>query len=144
MLKLINKTDVALRFLSITDVKIGSHHGIGQLARIFQGEHKGQQVALKMLSPSPILRPDSFNKSSCEKDFYRQVLAWRSLVHKTIHPLIGIFEEEQLQFLVSPFMSNGTLTEWRKDKPPSIIPEVHRMVRFCRLSKYTNRMISIP
>ena len=49
MFKLMNKTDATLKFLSITDVKIGSHHGMGELARVYQGEYKGQQVALKML-----------------------------------------------------------------------------------------------
>ena len=97
MCKLINKTDVTLKSLSITNVKIGLHHGIGQLARIFQGEYKGEQIALKMSSQSPILRPDSFNKFSCQKDPCRQ----------------------------------------------SLVPDVQRMVRFGRLSEYTNRIISM-
>ncbi len=49
MFKLINKTDVTLKFLSITDVEIHSHHGMGEFARVYRGEYRGQQVALKML-----------------------------------------------------------------------------------------------
>ena len=143
MFKLINKLDVSLKCLSVPDVKIGSHHGIGEFARIYMGEYKGQQVALKLLAPSPILIPESFRKSARRRDFRRQALAWRSLVHKFVLPLIGIFGEEPQKFLVSPFKSNGTIIRWRKNKPSSIIPDVHRMVRFWRSEEYTNRFISI-
>ncbi|KAF8347159.1 kinase-like domain-containing protein [Amanita rubescens] len=118
MFKLINKTDVTLKFLSITDVEIHSHHGMGEFARVYKGEYRGQQVALKMLD----------QEISRKKDFCRQALAWRLLVHKSILPLVGIFGEAPQQFLVSPFMSNGTLTQWRKNKPSSVIPDVHRMM----------------
>ena len=144
MFKLVNKADITLKFLSITNVTIGSHHHIGHLARIYQGEYKGQQVALKMLSPFPVLRLNSLSKVAYKKEFGRQALAWRSLAHKFVLPLLGIFGEEPQRFLVSPFKSNGTLIEWRKNKPPPVLPDVHRMVRLRRSSEYTNRTISIP
>lgn len=144
MFKLLNKTDITLKFLSVPDVQVGSHHSIGEFARIYLGEYKGQQVALKLLAASPTLIPESFRKSARKRAFRRQALAWRSLVHKFVLPLIGIFGEEPQKFLVSPFKSNGTLIQWRRNKLSSIIPDVHRMVRFWRSSEYTNRIISIP
>ena len=72
---------------------------------------------------------DSFDKHSISQDFCKEALAWRSLSHRFILPLLGIFEDK-LRYLVSPLMTNGTLAQWRKNKPPSIILEVHRLVRF--------------
>ncbi|KAF8736319.1 hypothetical protein AX14_000496 [Amanita brunnescens Koide BX004] len=118
MFKLINRTDVALKSLSITNVKIDSHHGMGELARVYRGKYQGQQVALKLLD----------KEGAGKNDFCRQALAWRSLVHKFILPLVGIFREKSQQFLVSPFMANGTLTEWRKNQPSLAVPDIHRMM----------------
>ena len=72
-----------------------------------------------------------FDQASLSKDFCREALAWRSLSHKFILPLLGIFEEGSQLFLVSPFMANGTLTEWRKkqDSGQIKIDEIHRLVR---------------
>ena len=64
------------------------------------------------------------------KDFCREALAWRSLSHKFILPLLGIFEKRSQLFLVSPFMDNGTLTDWRKKQGLNKISEIHRVVRF--------------
>ena len=52
MFKLITKTDVTLKFLFITDVKIDSFRdtlGFGGYGRVIKGDHKGHHVALKML-----------------------------------------------------------------------------------------------
>ena len=40
-------------------------------------------------------------------------------------------------------MTNGTLTQWRKNQPSLVIPDIHRMVRFWRSSEYINVKISI-
>ena len=41
---------------------------------------------------------------------------WRSLNHHFVLPFLGIYETELASqfFLVSPYMKNGTLAQWRK------------------------------
>ena len=78
---------------------------------------------------------NSFYKYNSREDLYRHALAWRSLVHKFILPLVGIFGDKSEQFLVSPFMTNGTLTEWRKNHPSLVVSDIHRMVRLQRSSE---------
>ena len=64
---------------------------------------------------------------------------WRSLNHERVLPFLGIFEDEAASriFLVSPYMKNGTLCQWRKKTGPST-SEIQRLVRFsldCSYSK---------
>ncbi|KAF8324830.1 kinase-like domain-containing protein, partial [Amanita rubescens] len=49
-------------------------------------------------------------------DFCREALMWRSLNHERVLPFLGIFEDEAASrmFLVSPYMKNGNLSQWRK------------------------------
>ncbi|KAF8326237.1 kinase-like domain-containing protein, partial [Amanita rubescens] len=59
----------------------------------------------------------------------REALSWRSLVHRSILPLLGIFEDRSQLYLVSPFMTNGTLSEWRKKQTPRML-EVAKGVHY--------------
>ena len=49
---------------------------------------------------------------------------WGSLKHKFVLPFLGIYEIESgivsRFFLVSRYMENGTLAQWRKKANPSI------------------------
>ena len=47
---------------------------------------------------------------------------WRSLSHKFVLPFLGIYEDKSVKqfFLVSPYMKNGTLAQWRKEVNPSV------------------------
>ncbi len=49
---------------------------------------------------------------------------WRSLKHKFVLPFFGIYELQSSTasqlFLVSPYMRNGTLAQWRKTANPSV------------------------
>ena len=45
---------------------------------------------------------------------------WRSLNHDHVLPFLGIYEDDSASYLVSPYMKNGTLTQWRKKENPSI------------------------
>ncbi|KAF8351797.1 kinase-like domain-containing protein, partial [Amanita rubescens] len=59
--------------------------------------------------------------------FCQEALTWRSLSHRFILPLLGIYEDESQLCLVSPFMANGTLTQWRKERTPDAV-EVRRLM----------------
>ena len=53
---------------------------------------------------------------------------WGSLQHIFVLPFIGIYEEEDgMAFLVSPYMENGTLAQWRKNTNPSIAQITERV-----------------
>ncbi len=71
---------------------------------------------------------DSLGKGSVIE--VQRVIAWRSLMHRRILPLLGIFEMKPQLFLVSPYMTNGTLTQWREKNQEPGVDEIHRMVRF--------------
>ena len=70
-----------------------------------------------------------FAKDSIEKDLIREAIPWGSLSHHFILPLLGIYAENSRLFLVSPFMMNGTLRQWRKRHNSVRMDEIHRLVR---------------
>ena len=103
--------------------------GSGGFGHVFKGELQGAPVALKVLHKmnhnivSSLCR--SFNivyRSWFDnlKDFRREALMWRSLSHNLVLPFLGIYENESASFLVSPYMKNGTLVQWRKKANPSM------------------------
>ena len=69
-----------------------------------------------------------FAQDSIEKDLIREAIPWGSLSHRFILPLLGIYAENSRLFLVSPFMANGTLRQWRKGHNSARIDEIHRLV----------------
>jgi hypothetical protein len=59
---------------------------------------------------------------------------WRTLKHKFLLPFLGIyeFESETISrfFLVSPYMKNGTLAQWRKKLEGNpLVAEIAERVR---------------
>ena len=70
-----------------------------------------------------------FGKGSLRKDFLWEAIAWRSLSHRFILPCLGIYEEKSQLFLVSPFMENGTLTQWRREQERGVT-EINNMVGY--------------
>jgi len=126
MFKLISDKDVLPKSLFIDGVRtkgdFTSHPiGMGGFGNVYKGEYGKQQVALKVLYKGQ-------KKDSVYKDFCREALAWRSLSHRFIIPLLGIFEEKSLLFLVSPFMTNGTLTKWRENSLTRVPADIHRLM----------------
>jgi serine/threonine protein kinase len=55
-----------------------------------------------------------------DNDLCREALMWRSLNHEHVLPFLGIYEDDTASYLVSPYMKNGTLAQWRKKANPSI------------------------
>ncbi|KAF8331184.1 kinase-like domain-containing protein [Amanita rubescens] len=94
--------------------------GSGGFGSVFKGEYGGRLVALKLLNKV-------CHQSSLRKDFLREAVAWRSLSHRFILPLFGIYEEKSWTFLVSPFMMNGTLSGWRKKQTLTVV-EILRLM----------------
>ncbi len=142
MFRLISKTDVVPKSLCITDVTIEADRGVvgsGGFGHVLRGKYQEQQVALKVMDkghhnvrdlPFPVRSTDFPGKRSLRKQLCREALMWRSLTHWFILLLLGIFEENSHLFLVSPFMTNGTLAEWRRKNQPPNMAEIHRLVRF--------------
>lgn len=143
MYDLISKRNVMPGSLFLTDVKANTDIiAIGGFGRVFKGEHKGQPVALKVLTRGhknvglllflSFAVLICFDKGSLRKDSGREALAWRSLTkHRFILPLMGVFEDKLQLFLVLPFMANGTLSEWRKRNQAPPLGDIHNLVRFC-------------
>lgn len=142
----LSKKDVLPRSLFINDVKKEqSEIGVGGFGTVYKGEYEGQKVALKMLYKARNKEgstyeevgayhlyssdADPFTKDSLRKDFCREALTWWSLLHDFILPLSGIYEMNAKLYLVSPYMANGALEEWRKKHRPGVI-DIRRMVRF--------------
>ncbi|KAF8328318.1 kinase-like domain-containing protein [Amanita rubescens] len=124
MAKLISEANVIPQSLYITNVSFDADHsriGIGGHGRVLKGKYEGQVVALKMLV--------NFNEhKDLFQDLCKEALVWRSLRHDFILPLLGIFKERRVQFLVSPLMPNGTLMEWRRNIKPLSLAEIHRLI----------------
>jgi serine/threonine protein kinase len=136
-------TNTIPKFLYITNIKIDVHLGAigrGGFGHVLKGTYKKQQVALKVVDKSrhdvstlyffPIILPMliHFGKGSLRKDFLREAIAWRSLSHRFILLLLGIYTEKSQLFLVSPFMKDGTLTQWRRAQERGVT-EIHKLVR---------------
>jgi hypothetical protein len=123
MFRLVSKTDVMPRSLFISDVeKDPGAIVVGGFGSVFKGKRGGQLVALKMLyrghhpgvrgfllvSPTPNV--NLIGKDSIEKEFYTEALAWRSLSHRFILPLLGIYKEGPQLLLVSTIYDEWSIT----------------------------------
>ena len=68
---------------------------------------------------------------------------WGCLHHEFLLPFLGIYEKEVSWefFLVSPYMTNGTLAQWRKRVVPSQL-EVEMRVRFVPFLPFLYRLLT--
>ena len=144
MSKIISRSSIMPMSLFLTGLTMpGDRDLIGSegFGLAFKGEHEGKAVALKVLynvhhnvvctSPTGRSSQIPFLNFVSKQDFCREALMWRSLHHKFLLPFLGIYENEASSqlFLVSPYMTNGTLAQWRKRVVPSLL-EVEMRVRF--------------
>ncbi|KAF8644888.1 hypothetical protein AX14_009332 [Amanita brunnescens Koide BX004] len=121
MFELISEADVIPRSLYITDVSTDfSRIGAGGYGRVLGGKYQQKLVALKVI--------DKEHKD-INQEFCQEALAWRSLSHPYILPLLGIFRDNISQmFLVSPYVENGTFSDWRTKNNPPVLSEIHRLM----------------
>ncbi|KAF8339445.1 kinase-like domain-containing protein, partial [Amanita rubescens] len=130
MFKIISKTPVVPRSFIVTEVDMPDKRdyiGRGGYGNVFKGEFRGTVVALKVL-----YKHDASNLAFC-----REALMWGSLMHNFVLPFIGIYEEEDgMAFLVSPYMKNGTLAQWRKTTNPSIAQITERILEVSQGMEY--------
>ncbi len=42
------------------------------------------------------------------------------LKHEFVLSFLGMYKQQEEMFLVSPYMENGTLAQWRKNANPSV------------------------
>ena len=142
MLNIIAKTRVIPRSLFLTGVRVKTVQDYisGTFGLVFKGELQERVVALKVLyevkDHGNIVRRSvdlttSFVELDFTKDFFPEALMWRSLNHKFILPFLGFYESQSISklFLVTPYMENGTLVQWRKKTNPSIA-EIEQLVYF--------------
>ena len=148
MFDLISKTDVMPGFLWLNDVTPGPDLGATN-GCVFRGQHNGCSVTLQLTynirheDVNIVPDADSSSNNSGEKNCYRDLLAWRSLRHHYVLPLLGIYEVKSQFFLVLPPMINGTLTEWRKKQPVPDVDDIHRLVRILYFYEQSNGVHNI-
>ncbi|KAF8333298.1 WD40-repeat-containing domain protein [Amanita rubescens] len=130
MFKIISKMPIIPSSLFVTGVSMPVNReyiGGGGFGQILKGELSGKAVALKLLY-----------KTDNGVAFCREALMWRSLDHNLVLPFLGIHEDECASqfFLVSPYMKNGTLAQWRKKANPSIVDIEERMLELAHGIEY--------
>ncbi|KAF8730338.1 hypothetical protein AX14_005639 [Amanita brunnescens Koide BX004] len=129
IMKVITKTPVIPESLIVTGIKTAEHDHVGRggFGHVFMGELQGNAVALKVLY-----------KADNNVAFCREALMWRSLRHKFVLPFLGIYQDEAMEqlFLVSPYMKNGTLAQWRKKVNPSVAEIEQRVLEVAKGLEY--------
>ncbi|KAF8336178.1 kinase-like domain-containing protein, partial [Amanita rubescens] len=139
MLKIITRIPVIPPSLIVTGVNMPEKRdyiGSGGFGRIFKGELEGAVVALKVLYKSD----SSVVSSACCYYKIIKALMWRSLTHRLVLPFLGIYELEDGTapqfFLVSPYMTNGNLAQWRKKANPSVAEVEERILEVAQGMEY--------
>ncbi|KAJ7266623.1 kinase-like domain-containing protein [Mycena rebaudengoi] len=102
-------------FLQLDSVDTNRQIGQGGFADIFLGRYKGQDVALKRLrvyrqEPNEILQ---------FQNLLQEVLTWVHLKHDYVLPFLGLDQQSFEGYppcIVTPFMRNGTLEKFAKNR----------------------------
>lgn len=129
--KIISKTPVMPRSFFVPGVEAKADRDlicVGRFGLVFKGELRENAVALKVIHKAPIKivrcsrRSHDINFSLFKQGLCREALMWQSLSHQFLLPFLGIYLDKLASqlFLVSPYMENGTLSQWRKNANPSI------------------------
>ena len=145
-------TNVIPRSLFIVQVESEIGFGAISIGSVLKGKYCGRPVTLKVLSTGRYQEVSQkppfdctiliFLQNSRQIDLCKEAVTWKSVSHRFILPLLGIYEEKPLLFIVFPFMVNGTLTQWRRDRQRPDVAEIHRIVRYM-LSEQLIKLINI-
>ncbi|KAJ7621228.1 kinase-like domain-containing protein [Roridomyces roridus] len=95
--------------------KIGHQVAAGGFGDVWKGVVRGQIVCVKVMR----LFQESDVRATV-KEFSREALIWRQLVHPNLLPFYGLYHLENRLCIVSPWMENGNVFEHVKRNPPSI------------------------
>ncbi|KAF9792050.1 kinase-like domain-containing protein [Thelephora terrestris] len=93
------------------------HHAAGGFADVWKGTYEGIDVAFKTLRRST--QVDDATRLKRKRRFCKEVILWKSLNHPNILGLVGVCRwdntPEARLTMVSPWMSNGNITEYTKN-----------------------------
>ncbi|KAJ4491943.1 kinase-like domain-containing protein [Lentinula edodes] len=106
----------------VASVKDKNSYG-GTFGDVYRSTYKGKPVALKRLR--------HFQLEESHR-IYQEALIWQRLYHKFILPFLGIDAENfpRQPCMVSPWMANGTITQFLKHNPKANIDKL------CGLTTY--------
>ncbi|KAF8626086.1 hypothetical protein AX15_005084 [Amanita polypyramis BW_CC] len=133
MFKTVTKIPVIPPSLFVEGITIWVDHSYtdrGRFGFVFKGEYRGALVAPKVL-----------HKTLDNNGFFRETLTWRSLRHEFALPFLGVCEAGPTLLLVTPYMKNGTLSQWRKKLDPSIVEIQKRWLRVFSTSIYKENVL---
>lgn len=81
----------------------------GEFADVWRGRHNGQDVAIKVIK-APLSK-------ELQGKFYKDAVAWKTLLHPNVLPLVGVMIYENHLTVVSEWMENGNINEFVKQNP---------------------------
>ncbi|KAF7351247.1 Protein kinase domain-containing protein [Mycena sanguinolenta] len=93
--------------------KVGQQVAGGAFGDIWKGLVRGQSVSVKMMR----VFQDTDIKHALQ-EFGREALIWRQLSHPNVLPFFGLYYLKNRLCLVSPWMSNGHLTQFLENASP--------------------------
>ncbi|KAF8334388.1 kinase-like domain-containing protein [Amanita rubescens] len=128
MLKIISTNPVIPRSLIVTEVAVPAKRNYiagGAYGGVCKGELRGEIVALKVLY-----------RTGDNVAFCREALTWATLKHEFVLSFLGIYEQQEEMFLISPYMENGTLAQWRKNAKPSVNETWERILEVAQGMEY--------
>ncbi|KAF9642287.1 kinase-like protein [Thelephora ganbajun] len=81
----------------------------GEFTDVWKGKHRGREVAARVLRMYSIDDPEQIRRRFC-----REVVAWKSLHHLNVLPLLGVTIMKNRFVMVSEWMKNGNINEFVK------------------------------
>ncbi|KAJ7328719.1 kinase-like domain-containing protein [Mycena albidolilacea] len=113
LLRLCRASGLYPRCFVLTELeKIGDQVAAGGFGDIWKGVIHKRSVCVKVMR----LFKDS-DIQALLKEFGREALIWRQFCHPNLLPFFGVYYLGNRLCLVSPWMENGTITEFLRDEP---------------------------